>query len=143
MVRERLRASSGQLYPCFEELLHGRRIRSTRLPQGPGPGAPTGGQLLAGEPRVDPRTATRHPTTGIGGDAAFGQGDPEQARHPIPLTAADTGAYRATDRGHGSTVSSADGSPAFAASDRMSMRHPVIRAARRAFCPSRPMASDN
>ena len=44
----------------------------------------------------------------------------------------------------GGYPSAAGGSPgAEAASERMSMRHPVRRAARRAFCPSRPMARDS
>ena len=143
---DELRASTRvqwQLYLCVEELLHRRCFRIGRVPQRPRPGAPASGQPLAHRRRVNPCAATGQSPPGIGNNPPLGQHDSEQARHTIPLTAPDAGAHRATDRTHDSTVNSAHGSLALAASERMSMRHPVIRAASRAFCPSRPIASDN
>ena len=140
---ERPPASNAPLYLCCEELLHRRRLRTSRVSQRPRPRTPASRQLLAHRRWMDPRAATRQSAPGIGDDPPLHQHDSEQARHPIPLTAPDAGAHRATDRAHDVTVISNHGSPALAASERMSMRHPVMRAASRAFCPSRPMASDN
>jgi hypothetical protein len=57
---------------------------------------------------------------------------------------ADMPVYRLADRLVDAMISgqAQDGS-AGAASLRMSIRHPVSRAANRAFCPSLPMANDN
>jgi hypothetical protein len=56
---------------------------------------------------------------------------PRRQNRPYPRPAPDDLCYGATRSGSGS------------ASDRMSMRHPVRRAARRAFCPSLPIASES
>ena len=53
---------------------------------------------------------------------------------PAPASRPTSPAWRGTGPGDGSAT---------AASDLMSIRQPVSRAASRAFCPSLPMASDN
>ena len=83
-------------------------------------------------------------------DSAALKRDPQKAGGLFTFPATDAGAHR-TDQGAGSQcIFDHDSSgyvkivsSVFAASDLMSMRHPVIRAASLAFCPSRPIANES
>lgn len=94
------------------------------------PGAPT---------RKDPVFVDQHP-------AVLGH-EPGEVPLGGPSSAADAGPDRLRGGGVGPTRHAPDGaeeaSAPGAVSGLMSMRHPVSRAASRAFWPSRPMASDS
>ena len=147
--------------PLVEELrTHLRYVESgTRSgAQRPGQGPPRCGLIDALRPGVDMGSASRAAPVVID-DAPTGGGDigyeANQPRHRLSGSTPDTCANRAVcvPRGTGPQVyPSSEGSSAAAAagpppavppSGRMSMRHPVSRAASRAFCPSRPMASES
>jgi hypothetical protein len=134
----------------------GRDLRTQRgeverggHPQRPGQG-PT--PFRVGEARevaMQVSPTSREPAPGIGlGGALLGH-HAQQLRDGGPLSAADAGALGLGGAGHpqvaGSTSAAVAGTElsAGATSGRMSMRQPVSRAARRAFCPSRPMASES
>ena len=76
--------------------------------------------------------------------------DPQEVGGLFAYPATDAGAHR-TDQGarsqfifdHDSSGYAEIVSSVFAASDLMSIRHPVIRAASLAFCPSRPIANES
>lgn len=108
-------------------------------------------------------TSTRQPSLRIGHTLPSHSNDSHQFYQRGALTAPDAGALgtgRAACRGvypsrhggqpevgsaatSGPEASCPGDSGAGAVSDLMSIRHPVSRAARRAFWPSRPIASDN
>ncbi len=105
---------------------------------------PTGGPPLDRQLQTDRARVQVGPTTGSGlpevdrRSTAGPPGHPQQVSLGRPTAAADAGALRV---GHGCQPGrQASG---FSVSERMSIRQPVSRAASRAFCPSRPMASDS
>ena len=102
----------------------------------------------ASEVAMQMSPTSREPAAGIGlGDALSGH-HAQQLRGRRALAAADAGALRPGGVGHPQVAGSGEAAagadlPAGSMSGRMSIRHPVKRAASRAFCPSRPMASES
>lgn len=98
-------------------------------------------------------TSSRQPARGIGDDAVLDYHGPQQLSARHPTTASHTGAYRSRATDHwevylldhprGSAGAAERCGAATGVSGRMSMRHPVSRAARRAFWPSFPIASES
>ena len=100
---------------------------------------------------VQMRTTAGQPPGRVGHKHAVSSDDAEQLVRAGPGAAAHAGAHGDGHLGQetggtGEIEGAAAGSPESgtgSTSGRMSMRHPVSRAASRAFCPSRPMASDS
>jgi hypothetical protein len=98
---------------------------------------------------VEVGTPAGQPVPGVGYDGAAARDHPEQLGRRRLGPAAHAGPRGAGPACHGAQPAGgeATGASAFWAagstSGRMSMRHPVSRAASRAFCPSLPMASDS
>ena len=119
-------------------------------PEGPRERPATDGEVEAGQPRMQRRTATRPPAGGIGHDprrvGVRGDHQAQQIGRGRPFPASHAGANRARTTGHWGVYPVAHpGWPASAAgsgavSGRMSIRQPVSRAASRAFWPSLPIA---
>ena len=145
--------------PLAEELrTHLRHVDAgTRShAQRPGQGPPRFRLVDALRPGVDMGSSSREDPVEVD-DAPSGGADHEadQPRHRLSGSTPDTCANRAVcvPRGTGdqvyplsegsSTAAAAGPLPAVPPSGRMSMRQPVSRAASRAFCPSRPMASES
>jgi hypothetical protein len=115
------------------------------------------GRCEAGDVAMQVRPTSREPARGVGLGGAVLCHHAQELRRGRALAAADAGALRPVGVGHPQVASSGDGTcssvgstfaagadlPAGSMSGRMSMRHPVKRAASRAFCPSRPMASES
>jgi hypothetical protein len=113
------------------------------------------GRCEAGDVAVQMSPTSREPTRGVGLGGAVLCHHAQELRRGRALAAADAGALRPGGDGHPQVAGSGDGTglsvgsmfaadlPAGSMSGRMSMRHPVRRAASRAFCPSRPMASES
>ncbi len=92
------------------------------------------------------RTPPGHPGVSIENQLVPVRHDPQQLGRDRALPAPDARAYRLPATSTLQHYSARPGSAltgAGAVSDRMSMRHPVSRAASRAFWPSRPIARDN
>jgi hypothetical protein len=78
------------------------------------------------------------PAARVGHDDAVPRDHPQQIGRVGPLPAPDAGADRAAQAGSPAAAAGSRGSSGW-----MSIRQPVSRAARRAFCPSLPIASDS
>lgn len=81
---------------------------------------------------MQPRTATGQPTIRVMNHTPVDEDESLQLTGVHHCSATDAGALGGVHRWVGGS-----------ASDLMSMRHPVSRAASRAFWPSRPIAKDN
>jgi hypothetical protein len=131
---------------ALDERVHGGGVERGGDPQGTGEGAPALGLGQAGGVRVQVRAAAGQPAGRVGHQPAVDSDDAEQLADGRLAAAADAGPHRA-EGGHGAQVGlgalSGAGAPPTGTSGRMSMRHPVSRAASRAFWPSRPIASES
>jgi hypothetical protein len=123
-------------------------------PQGTGERAAALRLVEAGERGVQRRAATGQPAPGVGEQdqrlrrPGGVRNHPQQPVSLVLAAAADAGADRrgAAQPTCSGCPSGAEGSglaPLSSVSAWMSIRQPVSRAARRAFCPSLPMASDS
>lgn len=97
---------------------------------------------------VQVRPPARHPSVQVGHEGPTHHDHPNQVTLWRPLPATQTGAQRRTPGVYPSHAAQAaagggESGPPGPLSGRMSIRHPVIRAASRAFWPSRPMARDS
>lgn len=145
--------------PEDEDRAEGAGVQRTLHSQRPAPGPGTFRSIEALQGGVHVSTATRQPSSGIWDDPARLRHDPDERRRIVPDPTSHAHAQepdwgdrrrvyssshlaQSTDAAGGTSEPRAAGS-ATAVSGRMSMRHPVSRAASRAFWPSRPMASDN
>lgn len=96
-------------------------------------------------------TSAGKPAGGIGDHLALDNYDPQQFGAGAPEPTADAGAHWTADRVTGrcrvyparTASPTAHPSEASEVSGWMSIRAPVSRAASRAFCPSRPIASES
>lgn len=140
-------------------------------PEGSGEGPPPDGEVQTGDVGVEPCPTTRQALARIGGGRGVTtvirhRDDAQQGRPAIPSTTPDAGPHGTHGGGVGLESSPVDlhqsspyrprtrhapgwpgtATPPLASgalSGRMSMRQPVSLAARRAFWPSLPMASDS
>jgi hypothetical protein len=139
-------AAPAGLVRSYDERVHGGGVEGSRHPQGPREGPPALGLGEAGGVRVQVRAAAGQPAGRVGHQPAVDGDHPEQLAGRRLAAAADAGPHRAVGR-HGAQVGlgalSGAGAPPTGTSGLMSMRHPVSRAASRAFWPSRPIASDS
>lgn len=132
--------------------------REDAPPEGPGEAPLAGGQLGTLRVAVKPRSPAGHPSGRVGHHLAVDHDVAQELVLRVRATASHTGTYWLIHRsilpfvpgsgGDGQGLRAGSQPLAHrscrqfcgAASERMSMRQPVSRAARRAFCPSRPMA---
>lgn len=106
--------------------------------KGPREGPASASKLQTAGSGMQVRPSSRERSVRVGDDdAILGKHETHQVGHRGALATTDA---RADDHAQLYLVPPA---PGCSASERMSIRHPVSRAARRAFCPSRPIASDN
>lgn len=94
------------------------------------------------------RPPTRHPSVQVGHEGHTHHDHPNQVTLWCPLPATHTGAQRRTPGVYPSHAAQAaagggESGPPGPLSGRISIRQPVIRAASRAFWPSRPIAKDS
>jgi hypothetical protein len=154
--RPRVRTTSSRL---IDHVPQRGQVQRTDDPESPGERLGPLSAVQTRPGRVHMRSSSRQPTIEVR-NAGSGDDDyPNQVRRGGPFPAPDAHAPRpggsAVRRVYrfvhpaqsavGSCPPAGAGGPAggVAVSERISMRHPVSRAARRAFWPSRPMASDN
>lgn len=128
-----------------EVLVQGGGVERTVQAQGPGERTTPLSELEAPESRVHVGTTTREPPARIGDNTALDRHHAQQVSHGRPAPASHAQALRGrrirpTGLAHATPSLS---SPVGWASLRMSIRHPVSRAASRAFCPSLPMARES
>lgn len=162
----------GSADPLLDEPAEPLRVERPLEPEGPGERPTADREVEAGQVEVQVSAPARQCATGIGDADALDRRDTQQLVLGRSLAAAHAGAFRAcsdvrparrrqvypseatwrrpVDPGgpagtaRNNTDYCADDSWACpSVSGRMSIRHPVRRAARRAFCPSLPIARDS
>jgi len=133
------------------------RIERSVVPQRPGQCPPTFGEGQAAEVWMQVSTAPWQPSPPVGDEHAVDRYDPKEVGLRRSPPAADTRAHRGgamskrrvySSVGYPTSPPAAAGCAAVSlaggsASDLMSIRQPVRRAASRAFCPSLPIASES
>lgn len=150
----------------FEVVTHRGRVRFMVQPQRPAESPALGGLIMCFDGRCEPRSPTRHDCLRVRHDAAVAQGDDTEKRGPGSTTAT---ADACSDGNHltpplrrprsgtpgpdmprakpaaptRSASRCPQSSPSRIESGWMSIRAPVSFAARRAFCPSLPIARDS
>ncbi len=129
-------------HPAYQIGRQGRRD-----PEGSREGLASLGQVEAGDDRVQVGTSAGQPVRRVGHDSTVPGHHPQQlGRRSAPAAAhagADRRAQAGSSAGAGAGVDAGAGTASRVTSGRMSIRQPVSRAARRAFWPSLPMASDS
>ncbi len=127
------------------------RAVARRCPRRTGRG-PDGEELTAGRAACTRRTCGPDPipwqrggswSPGHGRGAARGPVDDSLPRRSVIRDRPTPRGYRSAARGPAGAAPSGPSAAAPPSSERMSMRHPVSFAARRAFCPSLPIARES
>jgi len=145
----------------LDQFPHEREVQRPRDLEGPWERFPPLGEVETSGRRVQVRPTAGCPTTGIREDKSSGHRHPQQIGRTGPFPTPDTGTLlnllraRVCSLDHCSSGCGDDSvdrprdqstfsSPRVTSvSGRMSIRQPVSRAARRAFCPSLPMARES
>ena len=128
---------AGQL-PAYQVGRQGRRD-----PEGTREGLAPLGQVEAGDDRVQVGAPAGQPVRRVGHDSTVPGHHPQQLGRRGAPAAAHAGADRRAQAGSSAGAAAGAGTASRVTSGRMSIRQPVSRAARRAFWPSLPMASDS
>ena len=125
---------------------HRGEVERSGQAQGPGERPALLSEVQATRIGVHGRSPARQAPCEVGDQAVLDSDDAQQSGLHRPFPAPHAGADRARTASHVQlyrSARSADAPDSPSVSLWMSMRHPVRRAARRAFCPSLPIASDS
>ncbi len=134
------------LLPLRHRTPHQGEVERSDQAQGPGKRPPLLGEVEATRVGVHGRSPARQASCEVRDQAVLDSDDAQQSGWRRPFPAPHAGADRARTASHVRayrSAGSADAPDAPSVSLWMSIRHPVRRAASRAFWPSLPIASES